>query len=330
MEAFLPPPLRVSDRDSDIAAMIEYYEKASSTEKARSVVDTLESRHKDRISRIEAMAGEAYDTIWYPFTQHGRLSPSRITTITSAHGDYFQTLVPNSSSNPSSQSLLQPTFDGSASWWTQGLGHANPKLTLAASYAAGRYGHVMFAETIHEPALELAKTLLETMNNPRFSRVFYSDNGSTGMEVAVKMALRATRERYNLEPGDKLHVLGLRRSYHGDTMGAMDSTEPSVYNEKVEWYDGKGYWFDYPTVICDNGSWQVQVPKSLEGHLGATQEYSSMSEIFDINQRGQSEVYRSYESYIRTSLESLVREGRRFGALVMEPLVLGAGGMIMV
>ncbi|CAI4212325.1 unnamed protein product [Parascedosporium putredinis] len=241
LQAFQPPPRR-SDRQSDVRAMSAYYETETETEQAPDLVDRLERSHQTRIKTIETMAGDAYRTIWYPFTQHGRLSPSRITTITSAHGDYFQTLVPDSENQPPGDSLLQPSFDASASWWTQGLGHANPKLTLAASYAAGRYGHVMFAEAIHEPALKLAQTLLGVLQNPRLSRVFYSDNGSTGMEVAVKMGLRATRQRYNIDNATKLQVLGLKGSYHGDTMGAMDSTEPSVFNEKVEWYDGKGYW----------------------------------------------------------------------------------------
>ncbi|PKS08548.1 hypothetical protein jhhlp_004934 [Lomentospora prolificans] len=330
VQAFRPPPPR-SDHASDFTAMRRYYEEASSSGEARSVIDNLEKRHEDRVSRVDAMARDAYQTIWYPFTQHGRLSPDRIMTITSAYGDYFQTVVPKSPDSPPEEPLLQPSFDASASWWTQGLGHANPKLTLAASYAAGRYGHVMFAEAIHEPAIELAKTLLKVLDNPRMSRVFYSDNGSTGMEVAVKMALRATRERYKVDTKEKLQVIGLKGSYHGDTMGAMDSTEPSVYNEKVEWYDGKGFWFDYPTVLCSDGTWSIQIPDSLVAKPGQTQViFDSLSSIFDIDQRRMSPIYNNYTAYIRDTIEELVRQGRKFGALLMEPLVLGAGGMMMV
>lgn len=68
--------------------------------------------------------------------------------------------------------ILHPYFDASASWWTQGLGHGNPDIALSTSYAAGRYGHVMFAGTIHEPALKLADDIISLLDNPRLKRVF--------------------------------------------------------------------------------------------------------------------------------------------------------------
>ncbi|KAB2570366.1 Bifunctional dethiobiotin synthetase/7,8-diamino-pelargonic acid aminotransferase [Lasiodiplodia theobromae] len=221
-------------------------------------------------------------------------------------------------------SNLRPSFDGSASWWTQGLGHANPQLTLAAAYAAGRYGHVMFAEAVHKPALQLAQMLLKGSNNPRLSRVFYSDNGSTGTEVSVKMALRAARLRYGWSANDDLNILGLRGSYHGDTMGAMDCSEPGTYNEKIEWYRGKGYWFDFPTVKMTNGKWTVQVPEEI-GAKPAT--FENLEEIFDFKNRDNSTLSKKYQEFISRTLTDLQKQGRKFGALMLEPMVLGAGGM---
>jgi hypothetical protein len=85
-------------------------------------------------------------------------------------------------------SVLVPYFDGSASWWTQGMGHAYPALGLAASNAAGRCRHVLFPQTATAPVADLARRLLSTcgIGAGWAPRVFFSDNGSTGMEVAVR------------------------------------------------------------------------------------------------------------------------------------------------
>jgi dethiobiotin synthetase/adenosylmethionine--8-amino-7-oxononanoate aminotransferase len=226
--------------------------------------------------------------------------------------------------------VLKSSFDGSASWWSQGLGHSNPKLTLAAAYAAGRYGHVMFPGYIHRPAMDLASTLLDGMRNPRLNRVFYSDNGSTGTEVAVKMGLRAARLRYGWGTDQKLGVLGLRGGYHGDTIGAMDMAEPCAFNEKIEWYEGKGYWFDYPTVLCKNGRWTVTVNDELSKDIGEGRAYRSLCDIFDVETREQRGEHHRYEEYISKVLAALQQQNLKFGSVIIEPIVLGAGGMELV
>ncbi|KAH8906424.1 PLP-dependent transferase [Coniochaeta sp. PMI_546] len=323
------PPARVGDMDSDADNMLRYYEDTCGSSPIADTLAHLDTRHKQRISRLETMSTTAHKTIWYPFTQQKHLSPEKITVIDSASGDNFQTLVPKAGDG----ALLRPSFDGSASWWTQGLGHGNPALTLAAAYAAGRYGHVMFAEAVHEPALSLAETLLSLVANPRLTRVFYSDNGSTGAEVAVKMALRAARLRYGWRADEKVGVLGLKGSYHGDTIGAMDCAEPCVFNEKVEWYEGKGFWLDYPTVQCRAGRWVVELPGAMGGvSSGHNQELSFefLSDVFDVEGREARGDGRVYERYITGILKRLQSEGRKFGALMIEPVVLGAGGMLLV
>ncbi|KXJ89004.1 bifunctional dethiobiotin synthetase/adenosylmethionine-8-amino-7-oxononanoate aminotransferase [Microdochium bolleyi] len=321
------PPQRIANDQAEHDSMAAYYERLSSDPSMSDLLANLDKRSEDRINRLETMNQKATNTIWYPFTQQKLLSASQITTIDSAHGDFFQVLSPAATSD---QALLQPAFDGSASWWTQGLGHGNSKLTLAASYAAGRYGHVMFASSVHEPALALAETLLENMRNPRLTRVFYSDNGSTGCEVATKMALRAARLRYGWSAKDKVGILGLRGSYHGDTMGAMDCSEPGVFNEKVEWYTGKGHWLDFPTVRCLEGRWQVDVPEALQADLGCGGEtFESLDEVFRLDERIGSAIHKAYEDHILRELQRLVSRGHKFGALMLEPVVLGAGGMIL-
>jgi dethiobiotin synthetase/adenosylmethionine--8-amino-7-oxononanoate aminotransferase len=120
---------------------------------------------------------------------------------------------------------------------SQSHGHASEPLTLAAAQAAGRYGHVLFPSGTHEAALNLAEKLLSTVGKGWASRVFYSDNGSTGIEVALKMAIRAAGRRYGWvgNEGDQVGVIGLRGGYHGDTIGSMDASEASTFNKAVDW-----------------------------------------------------------------------------------------------
>jgi dethiobiotin synthetase/adenosylmethionine--8-amino-7-oxononanoate aminotransferase len=245
---FDSPPEKQSDPSADEAALRRYYDEAARSEGAESIISFLDSKHQERIETLRSDAQRAHDRIWYPFTQHQGRSAKDIVVIDSAYGDNFDT-VQNSPLGSGQEGILQPALDGSASWWTQGLGHGNPQLALSAAYAAGRYGHVMFATAVHKPALELADTLIKMHANPRLQKVFYTDNGSTGMEVAVKMALRASCVRYgwNHEEED-VKILGLMGSYHGDTMGVMDCSEPSIYNKKVEWYKPRGC--KYNVSVC--------------------------------------------------------------------------------
>jgi dethiobiotin synthetase/adenosylmethionine--8-amino-7-oxononanoate aminotransferase len=307
--------------------MERYYDGKDSFGITHQVLEKLDSNHQSRLANLDTMATRASQHIWYPFTQQSLVGPKDIMTIDSAHGDYFQALAPPSS--PESP-VLRSSFDASASWWTQGLGHSNPKLTMAAAYAAGRYGHVMFASAVHQPAMALAETLLGGMKNPRLNRVFYSDNGSTGTEVAVKMGLRAARKRYGWDAAQKLGVLGLKGAYHGDTIGAMDCAEPGIYNEKIEWYEGKGHWLDYPTVLCKGGKWCVSVGDGLQGVFGEGRTYRSLGDVFDVEKREADGEHEVYEEYITSTLRRLKDQGRKFGALMLEPIVLGAGGMELV
>lgn len=343
--AVLAPPPRHEDPGKDIKRLHDYYWATARSRVMKEVLKNLNKSHERRIENLENMTEDAHKIIWYPFTQQKLLTAGKITAIDSAYGDYFQTFSPRSEApsglkrmklddflwKEQSKPSLRPSFDGSASWWTQGLGHANPQLTLAAAYAAGRYGHVMFAEAVHEPALKLAELLLRQLKNPRLSRVFYSDNGSTGIEVAIKMALRAARLRYGWGPREELSILGLKGSYHGDTIGAMDCSEPGTYNEKIEWYKGKGYWFDFPTVKMANGKWNIDIPAELRagGDSAAVTEFSSLDGIFDLKAREDTELYREYTRYISRTLEGLRDQGYKFGALMIEPVVLGAGGMML-
>jgi dethiobiotin synthetase/adenosylmethionine--8-amino-7-oxononanoate aminotransferase len=312
--------------------MQDYYNTQSGSETVAKIAEGLIHRHDQRVSRLGVVPYETEDKIWHPFTQHKHVkNADDIMVIDSAYGDYFQVKHKGTEevSHPENQ-ILYPAFDGSASWWTQGLGHGNPRLALEAAHAAGRYGHVMFAGATHEPALTLAQKILSgSPRGTRLRKVFYTDNGSTATEVGIKMALRASSKRYGWDGAkESIGVLGLKGSYHGDTIGAMDASEPCVFNEKVDWYRGRGFWFDYPTFKLKNGRWVVEPPKGMEEELGPARTFENQAGIFDLAARGRSA---QYEAYIEKTLDELVKkQGRKFGALVLEPVVLGAGGMLFV
>lgn len=329
--AIPPPPARQASVDEDIRQMQEYYEKSSKHHEVDSFTERFISEHDKRIRDIREMPEAADKAIWHPFMQHSERSKDTIVAWDSAYGDHFQSYTSKSDVEDyapravSEKSLLKSAFDGSASWWTQGLGHGNPKLALTAANAAGRYGHVMFGGAIHKPALDLARTVIAKSGNPKLAKVFYSDNGSTGMEVAVKMALRASINRWKPQDPRKLdiRIVGLKNSYHGDTIGTMDCSEPSIYNEKVEWYKGRGIWLDFPTIKMREGKWQLDtISSSFDKRF-----FNSLSNVFDLDQRN--EDYKTYKHHIRNTLVSqLSGTNIKLGALIIEPILLGAGGMM--
>lgn len=334
------PELKDFTKPQELAAMSDYYRSNRFGSPMTKLADSIIKKHTDRLAAIDGLAARTRKSIWHPFTQHKNIAKTDdILVFDSAYGDYFQTKHTPASlkglkdSEVSDKARLYPAFDGSASWWTQGLGHGNPKLSLAAAYAAGRYGHVMFAGATHEPAVALAETLLENMENPRLAKCFYTDDGSTAAEVGIKMALRATCKRYDWDSSEEnVGIIGLKGSYHGDTIGAMDASEPNVYNEKVDWYRGRGFWFDFPTVKMKKGEWIVEPPKGMSKEFGGIEFFSHLDDVFDMEAReGQGRRAWLYERYIKNTLDDLVKvQGKKFGALVMEPILLGAGGMLFV
>lgn len=331
-----PPPNPLADAEADHEAMRAYYKGASTNAQVDKFIDEFLIAHDKRVAYLRDMPNQATEAIWHPFMQHTERNETNVIAMESAYGDYFQAyskyrdtaqfLEKDSPRSRPETNLLKPAFDASASWWTQGLGHGNPRLALTAAHAAGKYGHVMFAGAVHEPALELAQTLIKDMGNPRLSKVFYTDNGSTGMEVAVKMALRAASKRNGWAPEDNVEILGLIGSYHGDTIGTMDCSEPSIFNKKVEWYRGRGHWLDFPQVRLRDGQWIVEPPRSMRKAIGSTRTFNSLEEIFDLEARR--EDWGRYRSYLDAELWHLRQKGHKFGALVMEPVILGAGGML--
>jgi dethiobiotin synthetase/adenosylmethionine--8-amino-7-oxononanoate aminotransferase len=344
--AILPPPTRLPSREEDAASLEGYYKNLSESDSSElsPVIAHLTERHESRLDELDSMPGRTHTKIWWPFVQHSSVhpNPKSITVIDSAHKDHLSIYNNRVRGSEEIGSLLGYQFDGSASWWTQTLGHSNPTLALAAARAAGRYGHVIFPQSTHTPALNLAETLLTGPGNGWASRVFYSDNGSTGMEVALKMALRAYTKKYPVKEdiGDrakKLGVLGLKGSYHGDTIGVMNACDAGDGVFTCEWHDSKGFWFEPPSLTIQGGRIEITLPPSLrelalrdgvsKEDLAWTGARDSLNTAYGVERRLGTALAQVYRKFIKRSLDNIETE---IAALVLEPLVMGAGGMIFV
>jgi adenosylmethionine-8-amino-7-oxononanoate aminotransferase len=154
--------------------------------------------------------------LWHPYTQM-QTAPAPV-PIVRGEGVYLYT--------EDGRRIL----DGISSWWVNIHGHSNPTLNRALAEQAGRLEHVLFAGCTHPPAVELAERLVGALP-ARLTRVFYSDNGSTAVEVAVKAALQ-----YWLNRGEprRRRFITLHHAYHGDTVGAMSVSAASLFTQAFE------------------------------------------------------------------------------------------------
>ncbi|MBD8638746.1 adenosylmethionine--8-amino-7-oxononanoate transaminase [Sphingomonas sp. CFBP 13733] len=202
--------------------------------------------------------------IWHPFTQHGLGDP--IPRIVRTEGAALHT------------SDGRRIVDAISSWWVTTHGHRHPRIMAAIAEEAGRMDQIIFAGWTHEPAETLAHGLVAIMPEA-LRHVFFSDSGSTAVEVALKMALGYWRNRD--EPRDR--ILVLEHSYHGDTIGTMSVGERGVYNRA------------YAPLLFDVGTIPFPHPGAEQATLDA--------------------------------LEAACRATP--AAFIVEPLVLGAGGMLI-
>ncbi|MEO7530001.1 MAG: aminotransferase class III-fold pyridoxal phosphate-dependent enzyme, partial [Sediminibacterium sp.] len=149
--------------------------------------------------------------IWHPFTQQKNMADP----IPIVKGQGSLLFAEDGSSY----------IDAISSWWVTLHGHAHPYIAEKIYHQALQLEQVIFAGFTHEPAVRLAERLLPFLPG-NFSRVFYSDNGSTATEVALKMSIQ-----YWWNKGDtrRKKILAFKNSYHGDTFGAMSVSDRSVF-----------------------------------------------------------------------------------------------------
>lgn len=174
---------------------------------------------------VSSLVERDRDCVWHPFTQMQTAVPP--IPIVKAEGVYLY--------GEDGRRYL----DGISSWWVNLHGHAHPYIVEQIKKQAEELEHVLFAGFTHRPAVELAERLLDLLSGG-MEKIFYSDNGSTAVEVALKMALQYWYNRDSMT--GKRKVVYLKRSYHGDTFGAMSAAGKNGFN-KPFWrhlFDGEG------------------------------------------------------------------------------------------
>lgn len=203
--------------------------------------------------------------VWHPFTQHA--VQGEMPTVVKNEGAWLTTADG------------RRIFDAISSWWVVTHGHRHPQIMQAIKAQSDLLDQIIFAGFTHPPAEELARQLV-AITPPELQYVFFSDSGSTSVEVALKMALG-----FWLHSGeDRRRILALEGAYHGDTIGGMSVGERGVFNAP------------YEPLLFD-------VSRLPFPHPGREQETLQ-------------------------ALEEACREDA-VAALIVEPLILGAGGMLI-
>lgn len=243
---------------------------------AASVADALTQTAEQKAADLAHWQQRDRQMIWHPFTQH-QTAPSPI-ALTRARGCYVF------------DDAGRQLFDGTASWWVNTIGHGHPEVAKAIAHQQQVLDHVMFAGVSHQPAAQLSERLI-AKSQGQLQRVFYSDNGSTAVEVALKLAIQWHHNR----GASKRRLLTLHAAYHGDTVGAM----------------------------------------SLSGHQGFYGMFKDL--MFSVDQIHpftshvsihSDKVHHRQQGW-QIAQEYLDRYSDELAAVVVEPFVQGAGGMLV-
>ena len=216
--------------------------------------------------------------VWHPYTQMLTAPPPL--AIVRGEGAYLFT--------EDGRRLL----DGISSWWVNIHGHSHPRLNAALAAQAAELEHVMFAGCTHPPAVDLAERLLAVLP-PGLTRVFYSDNGSTAVEVALKLACQYWGNRGE---SSRKSFIALHHAYHGDTAGAMSASEDSIFTRPFA-----------PMLFTVH---RAHAPYCYRCPLGLERATCAIDCLGD--------------------LERLLTEhGNTIAGVLVEPMLQGAGGMIV-
>lgn len=155
-------------------------------------------------------------------------------------------------------------IDVISSWWVNIHGHAHPALAQAIAEQAAKLEHVIFAGFTHQPAIELAERLLSILPDNQ-AKVFYSDNGSTAVEVAIKMAFQ-----YFYNQGvEKKKIIAIDGAYHGDTFGAMSVGDRGPFTAPFDPYLFDVEFLAFPHAGQEEAVWQHYVQLVGTGEVAA-------------------------------------------------------------
>lgn len=178
--------------------------------------------------------------LWHPLTQH-KLHPENI-AIVKAKG----CVLTDENGNE--------YIDAIASWYTCMYGHCNPYITGKVSKQMQQLDQVVFSGFTHEPAVKLSEALIEILPENQ-NKIFFSDNGSTSVEIGIKMAFQ-----YHFNKDEKRNTLiAFEDGFHGDTFGAMSVSGLSVYNGPFE-----EFFLDVKRIPIPNGTNHQDILNQLQ------------------------------------------------------------------
>src|SRR3989454_4992852 len=216
--------------------------------------------------------------IWHPFTNSAMDLPPL--QVEKAEGVYLHTR--------DGRKIL----DAISSWWVNLHGHANPRIAAAIAEQARKLEHVILAGFTHDAAEELAERLKKWLA-PELNHLFFSDDGSTAVEVALKMAVQHFS---NQQRAEKREIAALEHGYHGDTAGAMSVSDDSPFTEPFRS-------MRYPAHRV-HSAYCYRCPVGLERATCHIECAESLAKL-------------------------LADRGEQIAAVIVEPLLQGAGGMIV-
>lgn len=227
--------------------------------------------------------------VWHPFTQMKDYAERDHLLIERAEGIFLYDAEGNR------------YFDTISSWWVNVHGHGHPRIKQAIREQMEQTDHVMFSGLTHRPGIELAEKLVQLA--PRgMTKVFYSDNGSTAVEVALKMSFQYWQHRGHKQ---KTRFVYLENSYHGDTLGAVSVGGVELFHAAFR-----------PLLFS-----AFRVPSPDPRSLPAQSQAKGGSAEADAETR----VAHALEA-VRRVFENCSAE---IAGIIVEPLIQAAGGMII-
>ncbi|MHB1947631.1 MAG: adenosylmethionine--8-amino-7-oxononanoate transaminase [Gammaproteobacteria bacterium] len=244
--------------------------------------------------------------IWHPYTQHQISSPPF--AITRGEGAY----------------LFDETgkryLDLISSWWVNLHGHCHPEIVRAIHNQAQKLEHVIFGGFTHEPAVLLAEALLKLLPDD-FSKVFYSDNGSTAVEVALKMAYQYW---HNRGESARKRFIAFENGYHGDTFGAMSVGKRQHFFEPFSDLLFDVTLFPYPATWLDDQDVERKEQQILTQMTGYLEEFGLQTAALIIEPlvQGVAGMHTARPQFMR-ELERLVRS---YGVLIIYDEVMTGFG----
>jgi len=234
------------------------------------------------LNRTEALRQKDREGIWHPFTQMADWEKEAPLIIERAEGN---TLIDTEG---------RRYFDGVSSLWVNLFGHRRPEIDAAIRFQLDRLAHSTFLGLSHVPAIELSERLLSAVPDG-LSRVFYSDNGSTAMEIAIKMALQYWQQ--NVGGNKRQTFMTLTEAYHGDTIGAVSAGGIDLFHRIFQ-----------PLLFTTR---RIPTPHCYRCPYGMKRMSCAME--------------------CATRMEDEVRHHREeLAAVIVEPLVQGAAGMLLM